>query len=88
MYSIETNQNNLSNNNNIIKKDFKKQKAIINMIISENYQLCISIIYFIIGCSFLFYSFSYVFSVYVSSNNFIFLIVQSLPFFINLFCYW
>ena len=57
-------ENNESNtkDNNIINK--KREK--INIIISENYQGFISIIYFIIGCCFLFYLFSFVFSIYVS----------------------
>ena len=57
-------ENNESNtkDNNIINK--KREK--INIIISENYQGFISIIYFIIGCCFLFYLFSFVFSFYVS----------------------
>ena len=37
-----------------------------NIAISENYQVFLSVIYFLIGCSFLFYLFSFVFSIYVS----------------------
>ena len=72
MKSIETNRNNLNNDNPIVKKKLEKQKRTINMAISENYQGCISLIYFIIGSCFLFYLFSFVFSIYVSSIHFIF----------------
>ena len=57
----ESNNSNIINNNN-------KEKRTINITISENYQGFISVIYFIIGCSFLYYLFSFVFSVYVSIN--------------------
>ena len=45
------------------------EQAKINIAISENYQVFLSIIYFLIGCSFLFYLFSFVFSIYVSYFN-------------------
>ena len=64
-----------SNNSNIINNNNKniKEKRKINLTLSENYQGFISIIFFIIGCSFLYYLFSFVFSVYVSINNIIIL---------------
>ena len=52
-----TNNTGNYNNNQMQKK---------NIIISENYQAFLSLIYLIIGCSFLFYLFSFVFSIYVS----------------------
>ena len=48
-----------------IKNSIKDQSKI-NIAISENYQVFLSVIYFLIGCSFLFYLFSFVFSIYVS----------------------
>ena len=60
-----TQRENIASNtkdNNIMNKKGAK----INITISENYQGFISIIYFIIGCCFLFYLFSFVFSIYVS----------------------
>jgi len=53
---------NTSTNN----KDFIKEKGPINFTISENYQALLGVIFFIIGCLFLFYLFSFVFSNYVS----------------------
>ena len=47
-------------------RDFKNGKEPINFTISENYQAFLSAIFFIIGCLFLFYLFSFVFSNYVS----------------------
>ena len=55
--------------NSSIKKEnniMNKKREKLNITISENYQGFISIIYFIIGCCFLFYLFSFVFSIYVS----------------------
>ena len=49
-------------------KDFKKGKEKINFTISENYQAFLGAIFFIIGCLFLFYLFSFVFSNYVSQR--------------------
>ncbi len=45
-------------------KPTEKIKSII--IISENYQVFLSVIFFLIGCTFLFYLYSFVFSIYVS----------------------
>ena len=56
-----------------IKNNINEQPKI-NLAISENYQVFLSLIFFIIGCSFLFYLFSFVFSVYVSYNNLFFLV--------------
>ena len=51
-------------------KDFKKGKEKINFTISENYQAFLGAIFFIIGCLFLFYLFSFVFSNYVSHQKY------------------
>ena len=56
-----------------IKNNINEQPKI-NLAISENYQVFLSLIFFIIGCSLLFYLFSFVFSVYVSYNNLFFLV--------------
>ena len=53
--------NSSTNIKNIIREQTKTKIAI-----SENYQVFLSVIYFLIGCSFLFYLFSFVFSIYVS----------------------
>ena len=45
---------------------FNKDKEPINFPISENYQAFLAAIFFIIGCLFLYYLFSFVFSNYVS----------------------
>ena len=66
----ESNGPDIIDNNN--RKSNKKEIRKINITISENYQGCISVIYFIIGCSFLNYLFSFVFSIYVSIKNIIF----------------
>ena len=46
-----------------------KEKIITVISISENYQAFMSIIFFFMGCIFLFYLFSFVFSIYVSFQN-------------------
>ena len=54
--------------NNSIKtdKNNNENRGTIDLSISENYQVFLSIIFFLIGCIFLFYLFSFVFSIYVS----------------------
>ena len=56
------------NSSTNIQNNIKDQTKI-NIAISENYQFFLSVIYFLIGCSFLFYLFSFVFSIYVSYIN-------------------
>ena len=56
--------NSSTNIKNIIREQTKTKIAI-----SENYQVFLSVIYFLIGCSFLFYLFSFVFSIYVRYIN-------------------
>ena len=53
------------NSSTNIRNNISEQTKI-NIAISENYQVFLSVIYFLIGCSFLFYLFSFVFSIYVS----------------------
>ena len=66
---VYTNNSKIENDSSNTIKNLKKEKEKRNIsiiTISENYQGFISIIYFIIGCCFLFYLFSFVFSIYVS----------------------
>ena len=66
---VYTNNSKIENDSSNTIKNLKKEKEKRNIsiiTISENYQGFISIIYFIIGCTFLFYLFSFVFSIYVS----------------------
>jgi len=65
--SISNSQKEAHTTNIIKDNNNKKEMPIINITISENYQGFISIIYFIIGCLFLYYLFSFVFSIYVSN---------------------
>ena len=58
--------NEINSSKNIKTNDNINQKEKISLAISENYQAFLSLIYLIIGCSFLFYLFSFVFSIYVS----------------------
>ena len=58
--------NEINSSKNIKTNDNINQKEKISIAISENYQAFLSLIYLIIGCSFLFYLFSFVFSIYVS----------------------
>ena len=58
--------NEINSSKNIKTNDNINQKETISIAISENYQAFLSLIYLIIGCSFLFYLFSFVFSIYVS----------------------
>ena len=53
------------NSSTNIKNNISEQTKT-KIAISENYQVFLSVIYFLIGCSFLFYLFSFVFSIYVS----------------------
>ena len=53
------------NSSTNIKNNIREQTKT-KIAISENYQVFLSVIYFLIGCSFLFYLFSFVFSIYVS----------------------
>ena len=61
------------NSSTHIKTSINEQPKIY-MSISENYQVFLSIIYFLIGCSFLFFLFSFVFSIYVSYIDYFFLV--------------
>ena len=56
------------NSSTNIRNNISEQTKI-NIAISENYQVFLSVIYFLIGCSFLFYLFSFVFSIYVRYIN-------------------
>ena len=58
--------NEINSSKNIKTADTINQTEKISIAISENYQAFLSLIYLIIGCSFLFYLFSFVFSIYVS----------------------
>jgi len=60
--------NDIHNSKEDIKDEEKKKVEI--MAINEKYQKFISIIFFSIGCSFLFYLYSFVFSAYVSIQIF------------------
>ena len=63
----ETNNKNISIDSEIIKpNNINAQKQIQKYFINKKYQLFISIIYFFIGSFFLYFLFSYVFSIYVS----------------------
>lgn len=63
----ETNNKNISIDSGIIKpNNINAQKQIQKYFINKKYQLFISIIYFFIGSFFLYFLFSYVFSIYVS----------------------
>ena len=63
----ETNNKNISIDSEIIKpNNINAQKQIQKYCINKKYQLFISIIYFFIGSFFLYFLFSYVFSIYVS----------------------
>ena len=65
----ETNNKNISIDSEIIKpNNINAQKQIHKYFINKKYQLFISIIYFFIGSFFLYFLFSYVFSIYVSIN--------------------
>ena len=57
---------NYINNSIQTKNNNNEKRKLKNLYISENYQLFLSIIFFLIGCIFLFYLFSFVFSIYVS----------------------
>ncbi len=65
--SISNSQKEAHTTNIIKDNNNKKEMPTTNITISENYQGFISIIYFIIGCLFLYYLFSFVFSIYVSN---------------------
>ena len=56
------------NSSTNIRNNISEQTKI-NIAISENYQVFLSVIYFLIGCSFLFYLFSFLFSIYVRYIN-------------------
>ena len=63
----ETNNKNISIDSEIIKpNNINAQKQIQKYFMNKKYQLFISIIYFFIGSFFLYFLFSYVFSIYVS----------------------
>ena len=63
----ETNNKNISIDSEIIKpNNINAQKQIQKYFINKKYQLFISIMYFFIGSFFLYFLFSYVFSIYVS----------------------
>ena len=63
----ETNNKNISIDSELIKpNNINAQKQIQKYFINKKYQLFISIIYFFIGSFFLYFLFSYVFSIYVS----------------------
>ena len=66
---MKVNTTSIKEMNSSTNKISINEQAKINIAISENYQVFLSIIYFLIGCSFLFYLFSFVFSIYVSYFN-------------------
>ena len=81
----ETNNKNISIDSEIIKpNNINAQKQIQKYFINKKYQLFISIIYFFIGSFFLYFLFSYVFSIYVSINILLLYIVPNRFFIINI----
>ena len=64
----ETVSNKIRHANKIsVEEKVKPQEKIKTIvIISENYQVFLSVIFFLMGCTFLFYLYSFVFSIYVS----------------------
>ena len=69
---MKVDTSNIKDLNSSTNKSFAKEQAKKKMAINENYQVFLSIIFFIIGFSFLFYLFFFVFSIYVSHINYFF----------------